>query len=471
MRDPIKDLENFNQPGTTVNHLTASEVRRRGDRMRRRNNILAGVGGVAAVVLIATPFAVFAGGDTDSAPDPAPAPTSPTQGVETTWLQQIPSTFDLTENLAGEDAGLTQSETPTIDDITMCGVSSWLGAAGVTTPIVDVLGTENSGGESLNARTLALFTGPDAAQSALETIRAGVLACPNDPNASPVPRVYDLVGADLGTDDSLVFTEQAKVDGALSDLFVTQVARTGNALYLAKTYSTEGGQAAVESTVALLATSSAPVIGNLCIFSAEPCTNTPPSSDPSEASGSGVPSNTAIPADFPIDTGLVAATADGGEMFGPGPRAKGVAELNLCGTVVWPVEGDDRLAATATGPEYSASRELITFGSADEAVAALVTIRDAVDACPEMAGDTRENDMFFAVLPVDASYDSATFGMTYRVGLGGGIWQFVRVGRSLLGTSVGGEYAPETIEAGADALNEGNKEVTSAMCIFTDEGC
>ena len=60
--DPIKDLEDFNQQGLNVNPLPPSEVRRLGDRMRRRNAAFAAVGAAAAIAVIVTPLAVFAGG-------------------------------------------------------------------------------------------------------------------------------------------------------------------------------------------------------------------------------------------------------------------------------------------------------------------------------------------------------------------------------------------------------------------------
>ena len=56
------DLSSFTDgfsEGMHVNPLPASEVRRRGDRMRRRNTTLATVGGVvAAAVFIGTPVAL-----------------------------------------------------------------------------------------------------------------------------------------------------------------------------------------------------------------------------------------------------------------------------------------------------------------------------------------------------------------------------------------------------------------------------
>ena len=86
--DPIKDLEDFNQQGLNVNPLPPSEVRRLGDRMRRRNAAFAAVGAAAAIAVIVTPLAVFAGGRDHAEPpvtnqsvspsvSPSESPSSP----------------------------------------------------------------------------------------------------------------------------------------------------------------------------------------------------------------------------------------------------------------------------------------------------------------------------------------------------------------------------------------------------------
>ena len=45
------------------------------------------------------------------------------------------------------------------------------------------------------------------------------------------------------------------------------------------------------------------------------------------------------------------------------------------------MDGVERLAVTATGPEYLETRELVTFASTADVTAALDGLRQAVDGC------------------------------------------------------------------------------------------
>ena len=75
--DPIRDLENFSPGGPSMSPLPAREVRRRGDRMRRRRTAALSVAGAAAVAaVIATPLAL-ADGNGDAGRDPGFTTSSP----------------------------------------------------------------------------------------------------------------------------------------------------------------------------------------------------------------------------------------------------------------------------------------------------------------------------------------------------------------------------------------------------------
>ena len=99
----IDDLSNFSE-GMHVNPLPVSEVRRRGDRMRRRNTALAAVGGVAAAaVFIGIPVALTSSDDGNQDIDPAPpAPTQTEDPAPPTWITEIPEEFPVTEGMSDE---------------------------------------------------------------------------------------------------------------------------------------------------------------------------------------------------------------------------------------------------------------------------------------------------------------------------------------------------------------------------------
>jgi hypothetical protein len=271
MSDPIEDLENFNDQGLNVNPLPAAEVRRRGTRMRRRNNALAAIAGVAAVGIVAVPLGMYAAGD-GPAPEPAPLNPSPTRTTDPpvmSWRQEVPPGFPLTEGFpatnANDGSPVTTSDEPGLAEITLCGTSAWSVTAG---PIAaaDALGVTYSGeSDDSRARTLAVYR--------------------DDRTGTRAPQQYDVSEAALG-EESFTFTQRSR-DGAgfMGDLSVYQAVRVGNAVYLA-TYYGQGGanEQVIAHTLQLMNTDSAPVISDLCLFAAEPCG--PADGDPSEASDS-----------------------------------------------------------------------------------------------------------------------------------------------------------------------------------------
>ncbi len=175
--------------------------------------------------------------------------------------------------------------------------------------------------------------------------------------------------------------------------------------------------------------------------------------------------------DFPIENGL--ATDSDSSIDGPGPDVEGIIlPEGFCGAAAWPSsEPAARLAVKVTGPEYGIWRELVTFDSTDEAVAVVEELRAAVADCPQVAADDPANDLSFVSHDVDSGYDDATFSYTYSEGLGGVVYQFVRVGHAVLATAQAGEWSPETAKTGAEELNGENTQLTPLMCEYTEEGC
>ena len=483
MSDPIEDLENFDTQGVNVNPLPAAEVRRRGNRMRRRNNALAAVGGVAAIALIAVPLALTANGSPHSAPGPAgsssPTPTTGSS-VGAAWLQTIPGDFDLTALPGDATFAYTARDDSVVDDITLCGRPSFSTRSNdPVAPAVDTAGAAYSeaGTESSSGRTLALYSSDKLAAKIVGAIRHEVEVCPTETEPGRAPLVYDAVDTELPVDDSFVFTEQSRMDkDLLADLTVYQVARIGNAIYLATSHTSAGGAQVADAEVRRMAALSAPVLSDMCVFAAEPCgspSDVTSSSSASPAVGGGAVS--AIPADFPLDRGIAAPE---GPLDGPSATAQGVPGVELCGaSPAWPARNTvERLAATSTMPQFRESRELVTFARTADASEAIGRLVDAVGDCPVEPGDTAANDKLVDVQPVDDADlggpdESVTFSITYREGLGGGIYQFARVGRSVYGTYVEGEYSRDAAAQAAAELAGKTKSIVPELCIWTVEGC
>ncbi|GAB3780685.1 hypothetical protein GCM10027601_08690 [Nocardioides ungokensis] len=459
-----------------MNPLPASEVRRRGTRMRRRNNAIAAVGALAVIAVVATPLAVVARGGDHAEPGPADSPSpSPTRTVRTDWLQTIPGEVDLTALPDSATFTFTARPDSVVDDLTLCGVPTYSTRSNdPVAPAVDTLGaTHGEAGTDGNAgRTLALYENDQVAAKVLDAVRHGVESCPTEQQGAGAPLVYAAVDTQLPTDDSFVFTQQAKMDkNLLADLTVFQVARVGNAIYLATDHTSAGGQQVADAEVRRLAEWSAPVLSDMCVFAAEPCRSPSvvTSSSASPAIGEGAVS--AIPADFPLDRGIV--QPEGGPLDGPSAKAGGVPPLDLCGASVWPVSGVERLAVTSNAPQYQESRELVTFSRTEDVTAALDAIRAAVQACPTIPGAKPADDQVVTPLAEDlsAADDSVTFSVTYRTGLGGGVYQFARVGRALVGTFNGGEWSKDSAAQAAPSITGDTKSLLPELCIWTVQGC
>lgn len=451
MRDPIEELENFTVPGTPMTPLPAAEVRRRGNRIRRRNNALAGAAAVAVVAAIVAPLAVLADRGEDRTIDPAP---------QTEWVQQVPDGFPLANGMYGEPSVTTRSG---IDDIELCGTTVWSPTDPVST--VDLAGARYEENEAYQGRTLALYSDDDAAAQALQAIRSGVEGCGRDEQSAGLPLVNERVTVDLGADAFSFIQRADEGGGLLGQLTTWEVVRSGNALLLDTSYGSAGDDSAVDQAVSMLANRSEVVRGQLCVFSADPCTRPPAVPEESRAPdpGTGEGAISAIPSGLQLDRGL--SSPEGDPVDGPSATSEGVPALELCGSAVWPVTGVERLAVTVSGPEYRENRELVTFSRSADLAAALDAIRSsAVESC---APEGRQ----LATYDEQVGDDTVTFAMGYTDGLGLDIYQFVQVGRSLLATHRMSEGLLDSADESVRNVSSANKDLVPDLCPFTERGC
>lgn len=448
MPDPIDELDNFSIPGPPMNPLPAAEVRRRGNRIRRRNNALATVGALAVVAAIATPFAVAAGGSDSGTIDPAPP---------VDWVTTIPSGFPLDSGMGvdGDPAYVGTEEGEVVfSSVVICDQEVWAPEQPEST---DALGAVWSDGvEGGEQRTLALYPDDDTARAALAGMRDAVDACPE-----PAVEGDAIVPVELdagGGEESLAYMDQYQVDGEPTGegnaFFVTRV---GNALLLDKTYfGSAGSMEIAQQSADLLQDRASGTVAAMCVFSATPCSEPPSDAEPTLGEGA----VSAIPDDFPLDRGL--SSSEGEPLIGPAPDADGVPLVELCGSTAWPVPGVERLAVTATGVEYLETRELVTYASVDEITSALADIRSAVVACDDA---TR-----FDTGPAGAD-EHVTFAVLPDGGISGAVYQFARVGRALYATMESGHFSNPTLPSAIEDITRDTETVLPDLCLWTENGC
>lgn len=374
MRDPIEDLQHFRSEGTTVNPLPASEVRRRGDRMRRRNTALATVGGVAAaIVAVGVPVGLVQAGSSGDGREISPAPPS------VTWLQEVPQGFPLD---AGYGPGSATDEVaPAIPDA--CGTPFWS-----TDGTTDVAGATVSGGEAFDARTLMVYPDDAAAERALAGIREAVADCPEqtEPDEGPdTTLVHEVLDQDLPTEESFVFVQRARFDdGLVSDATITGIGRSGNALLVDQSYSSAGDDRSVETNLRLQLQRAATPYAAMCVFSATPCAAANGEDGQNDEDG-GDGGAQVVPDDFPLLDGWP-TESEGGE-FGPaGPTrtALDVMEPEACGATAPVPAHTDLVRAAYSNPEDYRQRQLLTFATVEEANAYVDAVLAIFEDCFEV---------------------------------------------------------------------------------------
>ena len=182
---------------------------------------------------------------------------------------------------------------------------------------------------------------------------------------------------------------------------------------------------------------------------------------------------TDIPAGFPLDRDL--EPSDGGEKLGPSREAAGINEPDPCVNdeqwQAWPQEYAARLGARATGPEHLEGRELITLRDASTAARVLDNLREMLGMCrPPHAGSDPDTTWTPLDTPVLGD-DTLAVSHLEKVGLGGDVYLFTRVGNAVLALDVYGEWAPETAPRGVDDLRGTAEPLVAAMCIYAVDPC
>lgn len=249
---------------TDLHPLPAAEVRRRGDRLRRRNTALAVAGGaVAAVTAIGVPIALTqAGGPSDG-----DSGLLATQGPSTDaadWRTQVPADFPLLEGMPqdytspGTSAELREEYDP--QAVGPCAGPAW-DVSDALDSLQAIYQDPSEGGVD---RVLSVFADDEKASARLAELGRQVETC----EAQGQPRVSaEPLTSDLG-EESVVFVNRYEAGAAI----LHQAVRVGNAvLYSTATFLGAGDPAVVEQTREREQDRSAEAVAAMCVFAADPC--------------------------------------------------------------------------------------------------------------------------------------------------------------------------------------------------------
>jgi hypothetical protein len=284
--------------------MPASEVRRRGTRLRRRNTALATAGGVLAIAVIAAPLAVLANNHSGADTTPPPATNTPSPTV--TWVQEIPADFDLSAGMGAKGTAVTSDREPVVSE-SICGVVWTM----VHTPQDQLSSSmENAGSEGGLERHLVVFADADEATAELEQFREAPSNC--DGVYSDEGFAYEMIpatAADSSAEEAAAWVQALHGDAGLTgEGYITVAQQVGNAVLIDRAVSGGVGDEDVRRNgVDNLLERDTQVIEAMCVFSATGCGSSDHADDPTVSEGA-VP---AVPADFPLDSGLPSGGLDG----------------------------------------------------------------------------------------------------------------------------------------------------------------
>lgn len=271
--------------------LPAEEVRHRGDRLRRRRQLLAGAGASLAVALVvgvgvgatatgnlsAGPTPPLATQTSSHAPGPSksPAPWPSTTSGPVTWRTEIPDGFPLDSGLPEPRFDEQQQIGPAAEVAALPTLTACDRAVPMATGAEDRLGVRWSAPEDVRNRQLYTYPDPQTAQARLEGVVDLFRRCPEETAGedSPTTTTRNEVREVSVGDEGYVVVQTFEYDGTpVPGLQVLHLVRVGNAL-LVTLVSNEGGAGpeGPEPQVREELGPVEPVANAMCVFAAYGC--------------------------------------------------------------------------------------------------------------------------------------------------------------------------------------------------------
>lgn len=502
--DPIDELARFGAgfgsatPGGDM-PLSAADVRRRGDQIRRRRTVLVAGGAALAVAAVAVPVFAVIGNDNPRSDKNIAVEVPPLtranllRDADTEYDTEDYSLFTTTETFEGDGQAVylpCQRE-----------ATSALGASDSFTRVFNLAPDPEkmSPGDTFDDQTdddmvelVAQFDSPDAARTAYDRFAEWIVDC-KIPGANTVKVGSQGRSVDVADGDAVLYDIQwgpvpEEIDPTGDFAYIGEIGLVvqDDRIAVLKvtgigqdyTWLPEDGGSPLERMLPKAAERLS--INAKPDDPAEPDDPTEPVATETADSGEAKPGPTgaaAIPDDFPLLDGWPEEADDGQGSTGPA-RDLDPLSLEACGTQAADPAHADRLVARYENAEDYRTRQLTTYASADEAVAAVAAIRQVYAACPTgevrddghtphwAVVDTQIGGDSFAVLGWDTMDDQPTpYGDTLLV---------VRLGSSVLVVVHSGHSgAPGSGEdqAAVDRIVQESATIVDRMCTWTAAGC
>ena len=281
MSDPFDTLKHLDE-GPARPALPASEVRRRGDRMRRRRAATQALGAALAVVTVVGGGFALGGELTDSSrPAPPPASQGPNPvdpKPEDDWRTAIPADFPLDQGFPSADFSESELTPPGPGVDVLTPLEACVHWVFPTVEPKDRLGTVFQQPEDSRPRLLTTYADDAEAHGVLTAVVQGFDACPRE-SFGGVPESVALTEVrETGVgDEGYVIVRTYESDGRPAiGLGQIHVVRVGNAVLLLST-SNEGGATKqdVERQVEEQTAQTQALADAMCIFSLEGCSEDP----------------------------------------------------------------------------------------------------------------------------------------------------------------------------------------------------
>lgn len=321
MRDPFEELRSLTDEGGPVPALPAREVRRRGDRMRRRRNALSAVGAAVAVAALTSGGLVVNDALTGATPAPAPASQAPSRPAGTPtpaetseapavdWVTEIPEGFPLAVGLpepGGDVPEWTWSDKKSQPlSAVACGGDEQLST---DSRRADSLRVQVTPPDASVWRHVILFEDDAAARQAYTDARSSAIVCAE---MSPVGDDTEVTEARWEmTEDRRAGHPVVQVRGRIyaagtetrvPGRVATQVVRVGNALLVAR-IDDAASNTEPDADEQQLAADVDTIVAAMCAFEAEPCAEPPAVT---EVDAGATAEQTTTPAVSPAETPAV----------------------------------------------------------------------------------------------------------------------------------------------------------------------